>query len=60
MPAAESQERRGTEDVRAVEARADLAEELHRVAGLTAVGEHPNEVAERRIAELPPAFQLLG
>ena len=60
MAAAQAQERRGTEDVGAVEARADLAEELHRVAGLAAVGDDPDEVAEGRIAELPAALQLLG
>ena len=60
MPAAESQERRRTEDVGAVEAGADLAEELHRVTGLTAVRDDPDEVAEGRIAELPSALELLG
>ena len=46
MPAAESQKRRRTEDVGAVEAGADLAEELHRVTGLTAVRHDPDEVAK--------------
>lgn len=60
MPAAQPEEGRGTEDVGAVEAGADLAQELHRVTDLAAVRHDPDEVAEGRIAELPPALQLLG
>src|SRR5688500_5588602 len=58
VSAAKTEERRRAEHVVAY-ACGDLSEQLHRTARLRSRRDDADEMAKRRVAELPPALELL-